>query len=135
MKKPRKNYWMICRHMNYPIISENQFHKQLQAQIRVEDYRPKINGQRVQCWKGIEVEKSDLKLRNIPDNLDNPDTKENVKDVNDVKVFANLSSVSNGDSEMYNSTLIPETLIVRGVICQYGECTICHFGCTIREIE
>lgn len=51
------HYTDYCRNNNYPMVPENMFHKELQRQVRVEDYRPNLdtngNKQRVQCWKGI----------------------------------------------------------------------------------
>ncbi|MCX6748455.1 MAG: phage/plasmid primase, P4 family [Candidatus Pacearchaeota archaeon] len=75
-------YGDYCRKMGYPVEAENTFHKELQKEIRVEDYRPSLyvggKKERVQCWKGIKI-----KYGNSPDNTDTPDTDVNL--VNDVK--------------------------------------------------
>jgi P4 family phage/plasmid primase-like protien len=52
-KELYSTYTEYCRAMKYPVVSENVFHKKLQAEIRVEDYRPRIDGIRVQTWRGI----------------------------------------------------------------------------------
>lgn len=64
------HYTEYCRNNKYPIVSENIFHKELQMKIRIEDYRPTIDGIRTQCWKGIII--IEKNLDNL-DNLDNPD--------------------------------------------------------------
>jgi len=49
-----------CLKMKYPILSENIFHKEIQRQVVIADYRPTENGQRVQCWKGIRYKEVEL---------------------------------------------------------------------------
>lgn len=72
-------YCDYCRKMKYPIEAENSFHRELQKQIRVEDYRPvKFNDkgerERPQCWKGIYPNRETLtKLGINPDILDKDD--------------------------------------------------------------
>ncbi len=104
-------YADYCRYRNYPTDAENTFHKELAKKVRVEDYRPLLEVDdkklRVQCWKGIKVDSSKLKLEKSPDNLDRVDTNEEiiiennpdnidtenyVRDVNDVKAKIHLSS-------------------------------------------
>lgn len=76
-------YCDYARKKKYITVSENTFHQQLQQKIRIEDYRPTINGKREQCWKGIKMGK----------NLDNPDSFDyRVSPVNDVNPFSNLSN-------------------------------------------
>jgi len=67
------NYCEYCRNLKYPVVAENQFHKQLQQQVRVEDYRPKRDGVRIQCWRGIQYEKNWEQVQNTPDMPDIPD--------------------------------------------------------------
>lgn len=69
-------YTNYCREKNYPIETEGKFHKGLLDKINISDYRPRINGQRVQCWRGISVE--------------------SVRDVSDVKVDSNLNKKKTG---------------------------------------
>lgn len=42
-----------CKRNSYPITSEKKFPKDLQKEIMIEDYRPKLNGKRPPCWRGI----------------------------------------------------------------------------------
>ncbi len=100
-KKLYTAYADYCRNKNYPIVPENTFHRDLQANIRVEDYRPNLDidgkKQRVQCWRGVKFDKSKPKVINSPDNTDIPDgddtkTKENVNPVNDVNPNSNFST-------------------------------------------
>lgn len=44
-----------CRNNKLPTVSEATFHKKLIRQVRVEDYRPKIQGKRVHTWRGIRL--------------------------------------------------------------------------------
>jgi putative DNA primase/helicase len=44
-----------CRGKGYPIIDERLFHKGLQQKLRIEDYRPRVAGNRVCCWRGIKL--------------------------------------------------------------------------------
>ena len=44
-----------CRNNKLPTVSENTFHKKLIRHVRVEDYRPKIQGKRVHAWRGIKL--------------------------------------------------------------------------------
>lgn len=95
-------YTDYCRARNYPAAAENTFHRDLQRQVRVEDYRPKLDGQRVQCWKGIRLGNDSVELKmgkkaDIPDRVDTESDKnvpnaQNVRAVNDVKAFPNLSA-------------------------------------------
>ena len=68
-KKLYTSYADYCREKGYPTVPENTFHRDLQRIIRVEDYRPRRDGQRVQCWKGISL----LNMENNPDMVDNID--------------------------------------------------------------
>jgi hypothetical protein len=86
------HYCEYCRRQKYPVAAENQFHKGLQASIRVADYRPREDGVRVQCWKGISV-KDRLKIN---EDLDNPDIPDTVNPVNDVKGFFSLGDPKGG---------------------------------------
>lgn len=83
-------YADYCRQMHYPISPENTFHRVLSNNIRIEDYRPimDVSGkkERVQCWKGIKFQYKMEKNLDIPDKGDTED----VRDVNDVKVFSNF---------------------------------------------
>lgn len=63
-------YTDYCRLNKYVIVSENVFHKNLQKLIRIEDYRPLINGARVTCWRGIKLKI----MENTPDIIDNAKT-------------------------------------------------------------
>ncbi len=64
-KKLYTAYADYCRELSYPAVPENTFHRELQKKIRVEDYRPSLNNQRVQCWMGIA-----LNMENNPDKVD-----------------------------------------------------------------
>nr|MBI4156757.1 hypothetical protein [Candidatus Woesearchaeota archaeon] len=77
-------YCDYCRSKNYPIVPENTFHKELQAKIRIEDYRPSIDGRRPQCWKGIKV---------------------NVNPANDVKENSNLSDKNDANTNKIEKNL------------------------------
>lgn len=108
-------YADYCRKNKYPIIPENTFHRELQKQVRVEDYKPLLDvegkKQRVYCWRGI---KTTINRVKNPDNLDNLDTKqeekeENVQDVQDVYdknpiKYKNKSCVSCGKT---NTVVFP----------------------------
>jgi len=48
-----------CRNNQLPTVSENTFHKKLIRHVRVEDYRPKIQGKRITAWKGIRLISND----------------------------------------------------------------------------
>lgn len=90
-------YCDYCRDQNYPIVPENTFHKQLQSAIRVEDYRPKIDGRRPGCWRGIKIKNNEMN-----NNIDNPDNSDLVNYVSDVKANSHFNS---------NSEIIDECLI------------------------
>lgn len=85
-------YADYCRLYNSPVVPENTFHRQLQAQVRVEDYRPlkEVEGKkiRVQTWRGIIFQPETREAKKV-DNPDNPD--KDVNHVNDVRVFSLLS--------------------------------------------
>lgn len=49
------SYCDYCRENGYPVSAENTFHKDLQAKIRIEDYRPLVDGKRIYCWKGVKI--------------------------------------------------------------------------------
>ncbi|MFH1607753.1 MAG: phage/plasmid primase, P4 family [archaeon] len=63
-------YKQYCKNKNYPIVPENSFHRDLQKNVRVQDYKPAIkdpntnNFIRINCWRGIKL---------IPNSLDNQD--------------------------------------------------------------
>lgn len=92
-------YCDYCRTKDYPIVPENTFHRQLQTQIRVEDYRPLLEiedkKQRIQSWRGIKVQ---LNPDNS-DNVDKDDKMESVNKVRDVKEVSYLRKDSNSDLE------------------------------------
>ena len=50
-------YCDYCRQNGYPVKAENIFHRELQAKIRIEDYKTWIDSQgaRGPCWKGIQL--------------------------------------------------------------------------------
>lgn len=51
-----EDFKTYCNIKEYPIISEDSFHKNLQYNVRLEDYRPHTDdGRRHYCWKGIKV--------------------------------------------------------------------------------
>ena len=52
-KELYSKYCEYCRDNKLPAVSEQTFHKKIHQYVRVEDYRPRINGKRVTCWKGI----------------------------------------------------------------------------------
>lgn len=54
-KKLYTRYCDYCRKNKMPVEAENYFHKELQAKIRIEDYRPSLDNKRVQCWRGIKL--------------------------------------------------------------------------------
>jgi putative DNA primase/helicase len=71
-KKELFTYYLdYCREKNYPIVSENVFHRELQKKIRIEDYRPNVHGIRINCWRGI-------KVNNRSDQVDQVDQKSTV---------------------------------------------------------
>lgn len=84
------HYAEYCRCNKYPIVPENTFHRDLQKQIRVEDYRPLIEKIRVTCWKGIKCNY----MQNNPDNTDNDGQ---VKEVNNVKAKSHIKGNLNFD--------------------------------------
>lgn len=66
-------YAEYCRLNNYPLIPKAKFFKDLYQHVRLEDYRPSIDGLRVQCLKGIQLK-----------------NKEAVNDVNHISNFNTL---------------------------------------------
>ena len=75
------SYSSYCRIKKLLIVDKNVFSKNFRKYVQVEDFRPTIEGKRVQCWKGISIV--------------NP-----VKDVNDnsylnSKQYANENKIEN----------------------------------------
>ena len=52
-------YCEYCRIRNYPAVSSDAFYKRIAHEVTVEDYRPKVNGERVYAWKGIALRNSE----------------------------------------------------------------------------
>lgn len=48
-------YAAYCRERNYIVVSKDRFFKRLHDHVRIEEFRPTIEGKRVQCFKGIRV--------------------------------------------------------------------------------
>lgn len=132
-------YADYCRYKNYPTAADNTFHKELAKKVRVEDYRPLIDGHRVQCWKGIKVDSSKLKLEKSPDsidrvdttneiiienNVDRVDTENYVRDVNDVKAKIHLNSkitLSDDDYATFVKEKEPQGYNKQEYTSKYGE--------------
>lgn len=97
-----------CREKNYIVISKDRFFKRIHDHVRIDDYRPLIDGKRVQCIKGIRVKgvnsvnqdshlnpledsQTLLKYTCQPDTSDSPDitpsltAKEGVVETSDLK--------------------------------------------------
>ena len=58
-KELYSKYCEYCRENKLPAVSEQTFHKKIHQYVRVEDYRPRIEGKRVTCWKGIRLKEKE----------------------------------------------------------------------------
>lgn len=87
-------YCDYCRERSYPAKADTTFHKELQKQIRVEDYRPG-GKDRARSWKGIRLKASN-KVRPVPHVHDISYFK--VIAENDNKMEKNMDNKDNTDS-------------------------------------
>jgi putative DNA primase/helicase len=69
------SYVNYCKVKKFPVVDKNVFSKNFRRYVQVEDYKPTIDGDRVQCFRGIKV----------------------VKPVNGVNGASNLSSIGDGE--------------------------------------
>jgi len=61
-------YCEYCRDLKLPSVSESTFHRNIHKYVSVIDYRPRKDGKRLYCWKGIawrEEEKEDMEEEEI----------------------------------------------------------------------
>lgn len=98
-------YSRYCRERKLPTYDKAVFSKNIRRYIHVEEFRPKIEGKRIQAWKGIK--------------LVNP---EDVSPVSDVKAISLLNVIGNSDNiKVSDNPDNTDTLDTNTDIC-----TICH---------
>ncbi|HIE29270.1 TPA: hypothetical protein EYP66_18520, partial [Candidatus Poribacteria bacterium] len=122
-----------CRRNKLPTVPKNKIAEKLQRHIKVEDYRPEIEGKRIRAWKGIRL--VDIGNGSVQ-SLTNFDSKEETDSSKDSKEENNRNSSKPIDFKILKDARACELCGKNGanakVIFNNGS-KICHLTCAFAK--